>query len=125
MAGKARRAAARQGELGRRRKRGQRGPSGAPATPSEPSQRPTNGGTPALAVEAVGAVSAPAVAPEPEQAPVRAVPPAQQAPAQPRGVARQRGERPAAYNFVGSELRRIGVLATVVVAALVAISFVL
>ena len=40
-------------------------------------------------------------------------------------MGRPRGERPAAYNYVGSELRRIGVLATVVVAALVAISFVL
>jgi hypothetical protein len=40
-------------------------------------------------------------------------------------MGRQRGERPAAYNYVGAELRRIGALATVVVAALVAISFVL
>ena len=127
MAGKARRAAARQGELSRRRKRGQRGPSGAPANAPEPSQQPTNGGSPALAMEAAGAIGTRAAVPDPEPAPVpvTAVAPAQQAAAQPRGMGRQRGERPAAYNYVGAELRRIGALATVVVAALVAISFVL
>ena len=76
-------------------------------------------------MEAAGAVSAPAAVAEPQPAPAPADAPVQQAPAQPRGVSRQRGERPAAYNYVGSEMRRIGVLATVVVAALVAISFVI
>ena len=74
---------------------------------------------------AAGAATAPAAAAESEPAPAPVAAPAQQAPAQPRGMGRPRGERPAAYNYVGSELRRIGVLATVVVAALVAISFVL
>ncbi len=93
----------------------------------EPSRQPTNGGSPALAMEAAGAIGTRAAVPDPEPAPVpvTAVAPAQQAAAQPRGMGRQRGERPAAYNYVGAELRRIGVLATVVVAALVAISFVL
>ena len=122
MAGKGRRAAARQGELSRRRKRGQRGPSGVPATPPLPEElQPSNGGGLTLAVEAAGAVSAAAGA-EPVQA---AVVPAPQPVVQPRGQGRQRGERPAAHHYVGSELRRIGVLTTAVVAALVALSFVL
>lgn len=122
MAGKGRRAAARQGELSRRRKRGQRGPSGVPATPPLPEElQPSNGGGLTLAVEAAGAVSAAAGA-EPVQAEVRAP---QRPVVQPRGQGRQRGERPAAHHYVGSELRRIGVLATAAVAALVALSFVL
>ena len=40
----------------------------------------------------------------------------------PRG---RRFERPAAYNYVGSELRRIGIFSGVLVVALVAVSFVL
>ncbi len=127
MAGKAKRAAARQGELSRRRKKGQRGPSGAP--PTAP-QQPPNGGGATLAMEAAGTVSVASGAGELEQATAAAAPapapaPAPQPTAQPRPPARQRGERPAAYGFVGAELRRIGVLATVAVAALVALSFVL
>ena len=41
---------------------------------------------------------------------------------QPRG---RRRERPAAYNHVGSELIRIGIFASVALAALIAVSFVL
>ena len=40
----------------------------------------------------------------------------------PRG---RRFERPAAYNYAGSELRRIGIFSSVLVVALVAVSFVL
>ena len=124
MAGKARRAAARQGELSRRRKKGQRGPSGTPtATAPRPSPQPANGGGAALAMEAAGAVSNVAVAEPQDMAPVPV--PAPRPAEQPRPQARLRGERPAAYNYVGSELRRIGVLATVAIAALVALSFVL
>ena len=123
MAGKAKRAAARQGELSRRRKKGQRGPTGTPTTAARPSPQPANGGGGTLAMEAVGAVSTVAV-PEPEAiSPVAE--PVPQPVEQPRPQARARGERPAAYNYVGSELRRIGALATVAVAALIALSFVL
>lgn len=74
-------------------------------------------------MEAAGAVSTVSMA-EPEQAAPVAPPVAQ--PAEPdRPQARLRGDRPTAYNYVGMELRRIGVLATVAVAALVALSFVL
>lgn len=127
MAGKSRRVASRQGELSRRRKRPQRGPSGIPATPVRP-QPPQEGGS-ALAVEAA-AVSgnSPAVAQQAAPAPTSAAaerPAPQSGAGQNRGQGRTRGERPAAYNYVGAELRRIGILSTVVVAALIAISVVL
>ena len=75
-----------------------------------------------MAMEAAGAVSTASVAAEAKQP---AAAPAPRPITPPRPQARLRGERPAAYNFVGAELRRIGVLATVAVAALVALSFVL
>lgn len=127
MAGKSRRVASRQGELSRRRKRAQRGPSGIPATPARP-QPQENGGGAVLAVEAVAGGASPAVAQQaaPAPAPAPAERPAPQSSAnQNRGQGRARGERPAAYNYVGAELRRIGILSTVVVAALIAISVVL
>ena len=73
-------------------------------------------------MEAAGVVSTGAAVTEPTQpAPVAAAP----QPSTPtRPQARVRGERPTAYNYVGAELRRIGVLATVAVAALVGLSFV-
>ena len=74
-------------------------------------------------MEAAGAVSAVAMSETEQLAPV--ADPAPQPVEQPRPQSRVRGERPAAYNYVGSELRRIGVLATVAVAALIALSFVL
>ena len=127
MAGKSRRVASRQGELSRRRKRAQRGPSGIPATPARPQPQPNGGGAAALAVEGAGSATAAAVAQQatPAPAPAAAERPSLQSAVQPRGQGRSRGERPAAYNYVGSELRRIGLLATVVVAALVVISIVL
>ena len=127
MAGKSRRVASRQGELSRRRKRAQRGPSGIPATPARP-QPQENGGGGVLAVEAAVSGASPAVAQQaaPARTPAAAERPAPQSSAsQNRGQGRTRGERPAAYNYVGSELRRIGILSTVVVAALIAISVVL
>lgn len=76
-------------------------------------------------METTGVVSGGAAVAEATQpAPVAAAAPQPTAPAR-RPQARVRGERPAAYNYVGTELRRIGVLATVAVAALVALSFVL
>jgi hypothetical protein len=74
-------------------------------------------------MEAAGVATTAASFEEQEQtAPV--VAPAPQPAMQSRGRGRQRGERPAAYNYVGTELRRIAALATVVLAALVVISFV-
>ena len=128
MAGKSRRVASRQGELSRRRKRNQRGPSGVPAAPARPDQDSGNG----VAVATANATTADAAVEngnaQQGQAVAVAAPAAAASPApapQPRAQGRTRGERPAAYNYVGAELRRIGVLATVVVAALVALSVVL
>ena len=127
MAGKSRRVASRQGELSRRRKRAQRGPSGIPTTPSRQQPQPNGGGAAALAVEGAGTVAPAAVAQQaaPAPAPAATERPSPQSAVQPRGQGRSRGERPAAYNYVGAEVRRIGLLSTVVVAALIAISIVL
>ena len=127
MAGKSRRVASRQGELSRRRKRAQRGPSGIPATPARPQPQHNGGGAAALAVEAAGGAAPAAVAQQaaPAPAPAAAERQSPQSAVQTRGQGRPRGERPTAYNYVGSELRRIGILSTVVVAALIAISVVL
>ena len=127
MAGKSRRVASRQGELSRRRKRAQRGPSGIPATPARPQPQHNGGGAAALAVEAAGGAAPAAVAQQaaPAPAPAAAERQSPQSAVQTRGPGRPRGERPTAYNYVGSELRRIGILSTVVVAALIAISVVL
>ena len=128
MAGKGRRAAARQGELSRRRKRPQRGPSGIPTIAASPTQR--NGEGMAVAVESAVDAAAPASAGHQTPSASSAAPapvsrPSPQAAAQPRGQGRQRGERPAAYNYVGAELRRIAVLATVVLTVLVVLTVVL
>ena len=127
MAGKSRRAAARQGELSRRRKRGQRGPSGIPTSPASGQQQ--NGGGTAVAVGAATDTEPPASVMEQDQpVPATAAAPAARPspqPARPRGQGRLRGERPAAYNYVGAELRRIAVLSSAVIAALVVLSVVL
>ncbi len=125
MAGKSRRVAARQGELSRRRKRAQKGPSGIPAAPARPQPQQNGGGAAAIAVEpAVAAAAAQQAAPAPA-ASAAAERPADRSRGQTRGPGRPRGERPAAYNYVGAELRRIGILSTAVVAALIVISIVL
>ena len=126
MAGKARRAAARQSELSRRRKKSQRGPSGIPsAAPRSP--QPTGGNSAALAVEGAAAISGAATAAvaEPVQDSSAAEPAAPRPAQQVRSRGRTRGERPTAYNYVGSEVRRIAALTSVAVAALVALSFVI
>lgn len=125
MAGKGRRAASRQGELSRRRKKGQRGPSVVPATPVRSQQQ--NGSETAVAVETAVDTET-KVNPVQQAQPVVAAAsprPAPQPATQPRSQGRQRGERPAAYNYAGAELRRIAVLSTVMLAALVALSFVI
>ena len=125
MAGKSHRVAARQGELSRRRKRTQRGPSGIPATASARPSSATGGAATAAAVENVAAASVPsapaAASPGAAGRPSAAAPSAAAA----RSPGRPRGERPAAYNYVGAELRRISILSGVVFAALIGLAFVL
>ena len=160
MADKGRRAAARQGQLSRRRKKGQRGPSGIPQIqhPGGPAAFGASTGSMAETRDAAAAAAAaesdadsatatatataaPAATPRrtgaaPARAPSASPAPsgngataAAPAPA-PRGQAaprsgRARNERPPAYNYVGAELRRIGVLSLSVVAALVVLGIVL
>ena len=112
MPGKARRVAARQSQLNRRRKKQQRGPSGSP--PMAPAQvqvddRPS--GEVAVQPEQTEAPAPASIRPSPVAA--------QQAPANPLRAARGRGERPDAYSYVGPEVRRILAMAGVVVFALV------
>lgn len=160
MADKGRRAAARQGQLSRRRKKGQRGPSGIPQIqhPGGPAAFGASTGSIAETRDAAAsaaaesdsdsatatatATAAPAAAPRragaaPGRAPAATAPASSNgaaatapASAAPRGQTaprspRVRNERPPAYNYVGAELRRIGVLSLSVVAALVVLGIVL
>lgn len=124
MAGKSRRVASRQGELSRRRKRAQRGPSGIPAGRAA---GPTGGGTATAEAVAVGAAAGTADSAPGATAAAPAAPAAagRSRAAQARGTGRVRGERPAAYNYVGAELRRIGILSMVALGALIGLTFVL
>ena len=152
MAGKARRAAARQGHLNRKRKKSQRGSPGIPNAAAADNEtldsealdnKATVGSaierTPDNAIDAVaepdnGVASAEAVA---TQAPTtvtrirpgtssRGGPAAGNARtgAGPDGSGRLRGERPAAYDYVGAELRRISVLSVSVIAVLIVLGIV-
>ena len=122
MAGKSRRVASRQGELGRRRKRTQRGPSGIPVAAAARPAAATGGAAATAEAIAAGGVSANS-APAASVAGPTAAAPGAAAPS--RRPGRARGERPAAYNYVGAELRRIGILSGVVLAALIGLAFVL
>ncbi len=112
MPGKARRVAARQSQLNRKRRKQQRGPSGTPpvvAAQVQVDDPPSDG----IAVQ-------PEQTAAPAPASTRATPTAAQpGPASPLRSARVRGERPDAYNYVGPEIRRILAMAGVVVVALV------
>ena len=128
MAGKAHRAAARQAQLNRRRKKTQRGPSGISAVLAD-AEAQSDGAAGAAAVAANGDVAVaqpsgpvrePVAAPRTTTAP-RAV----RSNTSPQGTGRIRGERPAAYNYVGAELRRIGVLSVSVIAVLVVLGILL
>ena len=135
MAGKARRAATRQGQL--KRKKNVKGPSGiptgrrvsAPVAPAAPAADDTTA-APAGVEEAdyddspeeIAAAEA-AVSPQPARPSPAARTPRGQFAGQ--GQGRLRGERPAAYLYVGSEFRRILVLTSVMVAALVVLGIIL
>ena len=145
MAGKARRAAARQGQLNRKRKKSQRGPSGIPTAAvvdneaaidnAAESAADSAAASGAVADQENGVASVEAVA-SPTPVPARANRPAtaprtatagrsSRPDAVPQGPGRIRGERPAAYNYMGAELRRIGVLSVSVIAVLVVLGIVL
>ena len=132
MAGKARRAATRQGQL--KRKKNVKGPSGIPtgrrvSAPVAPAADDTTA-APASVEEAdyddspeeIAAAEA-AVSPQPARPSPAARSPRGQFAGQ--GQGRLRGERPAAYLYVGSEFRRILVLTSAMVAALVVLGIIL
>ena len=129
MAGKARRAATRQGQL--KRKKNVKGPSGIPtgrrvSAPVAPDTTAAPAGVEEAdyddSPEEIAAAEA-AVSPQPARPSPAARTPRGQFAGQ--GQGRLRGERPAAYLYVGSEFRRILVLASAMVAALVVLGIIL
>jgi hypothetical protein len=112
MPGKARRVAARQSQLNRRRRKQGRGPSGTPplvAAQVQVDDRPSDD----VAVQPIQTAA-------PAPASIRATPAAaQHGPSSLPRSARVRGERPDAYSYVRSEIRRILAMASVVVVTLV------
>ena len=127
MAGKSRRTASRQSQL--KRKKNIKGPSGIPtgrrvATPvdDEPVAVPAGVEEAEFDAEAMEAAEA-AVLPRPSRpSPVARTPRGEFAG---QGQGRLRGERPAAYLYVGAEFRRILVLTSAMIAALIVLGIVL
>ena len=116
MPDKGRRVASRQAQLGRRRRRQARGPveaSAAAPAAAVADAEPTNR---AAARTEVAVQPEPAVSRETQ---VRATP----SPRTPRASVTGRSERPAAHNYVGSEIRRILIVSGVLFAGLVGVSF--
>ncbi len=134
MAGKGRRAASRQAQLNRKRKKTQKGPSGIPSTAQRVADSEDEGPVAVLAgvedaelaapgaMEAAGA-SAGVVPPAPRAS--RPSPVAQPPRGESAGQGRLRGERPAAYLYVGAELRRILILTGAILIALVVLGILL
>ena len=129
MAGKARRAASRQGQL--KRKKNVKGPSGIPtgrrvAAPAVDDTTAAPTGVEEADYDASPeeiAVAEAAVSPQPARPSPAARTPRGEFAGQ--GQGRLRGERPAAYLYVGSEFRRILVLTSAMVAALVVLGIIL
>ena len=114
MAGKSRRVASRQSQLNQRKKRQQRGPSGIPATEPLPVGVDSDGSgdAPLDTMSSAAATTAVATAPA-TAAPARRV------------SARSRDDRTASYPYMGSEFRRILIMAGIGFAVLVILKFVL
>ena len=133
MAGKSRRTASRQSQL--KRKKTAKGPSGIPigrrvtaAVDDEPAVVPAGVEEAESDGEAAGSAGSmepaeAAAAPRPSRpSPVARTPRGEFAG---QGQGRLRGERPAAYLYVGAEFRRILVLASAMVATLIVLGIVL
>ncbi len=116
MPSKGKRVASRQSNLRRRRGNANRPAAARANAPTVPSATAV-ADAPAVAT-APGGPEAVAAAQTPAPTPIARARPT----GQPRG---RRFERPAAYNYVGSELRRIGIFSGVLLVALIAVSFVL
>ena len=122
MPAKDRRVASRQSQLNRRRKRQQRGPRGIPATvpenPSEDGQERDQAA--GLSPEKTEPTPAVATVNRPTSEPTLPRPMARTA-----GPSRGRREPLNTVNYVGAELRRILVMASVVIAVIVVLAIVL
>lgn len=122
MPGKARRVASRQAQLNRKRKRQQRGPTGIPAAATEPPPQDgqaTDDGAIQAPEPAAPAASSQAAAPAGPT-------PARPGPATgPRGVPRARREATASVNYVGAELRRILIMAGLILSVLIVLAILL
>ena len=110
MPSKGKRVASRQNNLRRRRSPANRNNATGSARPTAVAEAVS------APAETVAPSAAAAAAPVGEGRPVG------RSQTQPRG---RRFDRPAAYNHVGSELKRIGIFSSVLVVALIAVSFVL
>ena len=125
MPGKARRVASRQAQLNQKRKRQQRGPRGIPTAAREIT---TQDNQPADGVDGQAMASATPTSATPASA---AMPPQESPPPATRraspvtrasGTMRARRDNIAAVNYIGAELRRILVLAGVVLAVLIGLA---
>ena len=128
MPGKARRVASRQAQLGRRKKRQQRehGDLDMPVAAPAEVDGTQDGINQSAVLEAPQAMPAPApVRTRPERPSPVAARNAAATGITDRLPSRARREAPASYNFVGAELRRILLLATVVLAVIIALGVVL
>jgi hypothetical protein len=125
MAGKARRVASRQAQLGRRRKRQQKEPSGIPSP--EPAPTTADGEDSTVAGLQAPDAAAPVSVPSPAHAPAVPGPVAPRSTARPSAAtfARVRGERPSAQTYIGTELRRILIMAGSVLAAIIVLGILL
>ena len=117
MPGKGRRMASRQAELGRRRRRHNRG--GNAAVAERPRASAPDGAAAPTAVEET-TTAAPAAAPRPAQQTREPVEGSRS-----RSGPRSRFDRPAAYNYVKPEVRRILIMSGVLLAGLIGLSFVI
>ena len=124
MPGKSRRVASRQAQLSRKRKRAQKGP--ADSIPSAPLPAMVDGKqveSPPAVVPETAPTPPPAVPARPSPVTARSVPVT--AAARTRRPSRIRGESPATYNFIGAELRCILLMASVVLAVIIVLGFLL
>ncbi|MEC8959598.1 MAG: hypothetical protein VYE35_07715 [Chloroflexota bacterium] len=127
MAGKARRAASRQGQL--KRKRPTKGPGGIPSTtrrvtvPETDETAPVPAGVQEADIDPEALAAAEAAVAPPASRPATSRTPRGEFAAQ--GQGRLRGERPAAYLYLGSECRRILTLTIAILAALIVLGIVL
>ena len=116
MPGKGRRVASRQAQLGRRRRKPARPDGGIPTSQAPAAVAETQ---PVDAVDTQPDRSADSAGVNREAVRSRPVP------AVPQRVARSRAERPAAYNYVGAEVRRILIMSGVLLAVLIVLAIII